>query len=70
MALAAFEGVLLGLLAGHAAIQQAGAHADGRVVVTGGGAKSPAYRQVLADLLRAEAMANSVCRVVRQFAEI
>jgi len=51
LALAAFEGVLLGLLAGHAAIQAAGARADGRVVVTGGGAKSPAYRQVLADLL-------------------
>jgi xylulokinase len=51
MALAAFEGVLLGLLAGHAAMQQAGAPADGRVVVTGGGARSPAYRQVLADLL-------------------
>jgi xylulokinase len=52
LALAAFEGVLLGLLAGHAAIQQAGAQANGRVVVTGGGAKSPAYRQVLADLLQ------------------
>jgi xylulokinase len=51
LALAAFEGVLLGLLEGHAAMQRAGARADGRVVVTGGGAKSPAYRQVLADLL-------------------
>ncbi|MBK8049307.1 MAG: hypothetical protein IPK16_20630 [Anaerolineales bacterium] len=51
LALAAFEGVLLGLLAGHSAIQQAGARADGRVVVAGGGARSSAYRQVLADLL-------------------
>ena len=42
LALAAFEGVLLGLLEGHRAIQQAGAHANGRVVVTGGGARSPA----------------------------
>ena len=51
LALAAFEGVLLGLLAGHAAMQASGARADGRVVVTGGGGRSPAYRQVLADLL-------------------
>ncbi len=51
MALAAFEGVLLGLLAGHGAMQAAGARADGRVVVTGGGGRSAAYRQVLADLL-------------------
>jgi len=50
-ALSAFEGVLLGLVAGHEVMQQCGAPADGRVVITGGGAKSPAYRQVLADLL-------------------
>ena len=56
LALAAFEGVLLGLLRGHEAIQQAGAHADGRVLVAGGGAKSPAYRQVLADLLGTPAL--------------
>ena len=51
LALAAFEGVLLGLLVGHEAIRRAGARADGRVIVAGGGAKSPAYRQILADLL-------------------
>ena len=69
LALAAFEGVLLGLVAGQAVIQQSGAAADGRVVVTGGGAKSPAYRQVLADLLgspvalldAAEATARGAC---------
>ena len=43
--------MLLGLLAGHDAIRQAGAAADQRVLVAGGGAKSPAYRQILADLL-------------------
>ena len=51
LALAAFEGVLLGLLRGHEAIRDSGARADGRVIVAGGGAKSPAYRQILADLL-------------------
>jgi xylulokinase len=69
LALAAFEGVLLGLIVGHAAIRQAGAPADGRVIVAGGGAKSPAYRQILADLLGApvelldvpEATARGAC---------
>ncbi len=69
LALAAFEGVLLGLIAGHDMIRQAGASANGRVVVAGGGAKSPAYRQILADLLGApvqqldapEATARGAC---------
>jgi xylulokinase len=53
MARAAFEGVLCGLLGGLDALQAAGASAGGRVVLTGGGAISPAYRQLLADLLGA-----------------
>jgi xylulokinase len=69
LALAAFEGVLLGLLAGQEAIRAAGAPVDGRVIVAGGGAKSPAYRQILADLLGApvqlldvpEATARGAC---------
>lgn len=51
LALAAYEGVVLGLVRGHDAIRAAGAAADGAVVVTGGGARSLAYRQVLADAL-------------------
>ncbi|GIG26096.1 xylulokinase [Cellulomonas denverensis] len=51
LALAAHEGVVLGLLRGHQAIVAAGAAADGEVVVAGGGGRSPAYRQVLADAL-------------------
>ncbi|MFP3713845.1 xylulokinase [Puerhibacterium sp. TATVAM-FAB25] len=51
LALAGFEGVVLGLVRGHQAIQAAGATADGPVTVTGGGARSAAYRQVLADVL-------------------
>lgn len=49
LALAAYEGVVLGLLRGHEAIRAAGAAADGDVVLAGGGARSAAYRQVLAD---------------------
>lgn len=51
VALAAVEGVLLGLARGHYALRRAGVPSDGVVTVTGGGAGSPAYRQVLADLL-------------------
>ncbi|WP_129336331.1 xylulokinase [Cellulomonas endophytica] len=51
LALAAVEGVLLGLVRGHRMIQRNGAEAAGDVVVLGGGARSQAYRQVLADLL-------------------
>ncbi|GAA2726680.1 xylulokinase [Cellulomonas aerilata] len=51
LALAAVEGVVLGLVRGHDAIRQAGVAADGVVVATGGGARSRAYLQVLADAL-------------------
>jgi xylulokinase len=54
LALAAVEGVLLGLVEGVDALDEAGVATGGRVVVTGGGARSPAYRQVLADLLGRE----------------
>lgn len=50
VARAAFEGVVCGLLDGLDALVNAGARTDGRLIVTGGGAKSPAYRQLLADL--------------------
>lgn len=49
MALAAVEGVVLGLVRGLRAIEAARVPVGGAVVVTGGGARSPAYRQVLAD---------------------
>jgi xylulokinase len=51
LARAAFEGVLCGLLAGADALAAAGVPIDGRVVMLGGGARSPAYRQIMADLL-------------------
>ena len=50
MARATVEGVLCGLLAGGLVLKQHGFTDDGRIVVTGGGAKSRAYRQILADL--------------------
>jgi len=51
LALAAHDGVLRSLLAGLDALRTAGVAADGRVHLVGGGARSPAYRQRLADLL-------------------
>ncbi|MFI0424720.1 xylulokinase [Spongiactinospora sp. 9N601] len=51
LALSAFEGVIFGLVRGHRAIEAAGVATDGEVVAAGGGARSPAYRQVLADAL-------------------
>jgi xylulokinase len=47
---AAFEGVLLGLLRGVDAIAAAGTDVGGRLIITGGGARGHAYRQLLADL--------------------
>ena len=69
LARAAFEGVLFGLVEGHDAIRRAGAAADGNVTLVGGGSRSPAYRQLLADILQApiltkdapEATARGAC---------
>ncbi|MDO7880656.1 xylulokinase [Salinibacterium soli] len=60
LAAAAFEGVLFGLVRGHERIRAAGAGADGEVLVMGGGAKSPAYRQLLADVLGSEVVIRDV----------
>ncbi len=51
VALAAHDGVLCGLLDGVDALRAAGASVDGRVFLVGGGSRSSAYRQRLADLL-------------------
>ncbi|MCU1544033.1 MAG: hypothetical protein JWM50_1898 [Microbacteriaceae bacterium] len=48
-ALAAYEGVVLGLLRGQQALTDLGVAASGRLVVIGGGSKSAAYLQVIAD---------------------
>lgn len=50
LARAAHDGVLLGLLRGEACMNAAGIATSGRVLITGGGARSEAYRQILADL--------------------
>jgi xylulokinase len=47
---AAVEGVVCGLLDGLDALHAAGVDTSGRMFLTGGGARSRAYRQVLADL--------------------
>jgi xylulokinase len=51
LARAAVEGVVCGLLDGLDALTAAGVDTTGRVHLVGGGARSAAYRRVLADLL-------------------
>ena len=50
LARAAVEGVILGLLSGEAHLNAAGVDTSGRLIATGGGARSQAYTQLLADL--------------------
>ena len=50
LARAAFEGVVCGLLEALDALGAAGIDASGRLILAGGGARSPAYRRVVADL--------------------
>ncbi len=54
LARSAHVGVLCGLLDGVDALAAAGVRVDGRRLVVGGGARSPAYRQLLADLVAQE----------------
>ena len=50
VARAAVEGVLCGLLEGRDRLRAAGVAMGGRQILTGGGARSESYRQILADL--------------------
>jgi xylulokinase len=49
LALAAFEGVVLGLVRGERLLGVHGIAASGRTILIGGGARAQAYRQVIAD---------------------
>ncbi|SEB62021.1 xylulokinase [Paramicrobacterium humi] len=51
IARAAYEGVVLGLVEGHAHIERAGVVTNGDVIAVGGGSRSRAYTQLLADAL-------------------
>ena len=50
LARAAHDGVICGLLEGLSALENCGGSSDGRVLLVGGGARSAAYRQRLADI--------------------
>lgn len=52
VARAAFEGVVLGLVNGQRQLERCGLELNGRVFAVGGGARSPAYTQLLADALQ------------------
>lgn len=49
LALAGFEGVVLGPVRGERLLSARGVPTSGRTIATGGGARSPAYRQIIAD---------------------
>lgn len=51
LALSAFEGVALGLVRGERSLRDHGITVSGRTILIGGGARSEAYRQVIADLI-------------------
>jgi xylulokinase len=55
LARAAFEGVVCGLLDALDALGAAGVDATGRLLLVGGGARSPAYRRIVADLAQRSA---------------
>ncbi|WP_407289542.1 xylulokinase [Raoultella planticola] len=50
LARAAIEGVLANLLSGQSRLAELGFNNEGRLIITGGGSKSAAYCQILADL--------------------
>ncbi len=50
VALASFEGVVLGLVSGQRHLERMGVATHGRILAIGGGAKSAAYLQILADV--------------------
>ncbi|MFF3464094.1 xylulokinase [Streptomyces sp. NPDC001984] len=56
IARAAFEGVILGLVSGERHLNAAGVATGGRLIATGGGARSAAYTQLLADLTSREVL--------------
>lgn len=56
LARAAFEGVILGLTAGEGHLNAAGVDTSGRLIATGGGARSVGYTQLLADLTGREVL--------------
>jgi xylulokinase len=56
LARSAFEGVILGLLSGEAHLNRAGVDTSGRLIATGGGARSAGYTQLLADLTGREVL--------------
>jgi len=60
LALAAFEGIVFGLLRGQRALEAAGIDCSGDLLAVGGAAQSPAARQVLADATGREVLTTSV----------
>lgn len=60
VARAAFEGVVLGLVSGQRHIERCGILLDGRILTVGGGSKSAAYNQILADITQKPVFTSDV----------
>ncbi len=64
IALAAHDGVLSGLIAGRDALRRAGAPVDGATLLVGGGSRSSAFSQRLADLIGSAVLVPAELEVV------
>lgn len=63
-------GVVAALWRGRLALAEFGVAGDGRVLLIGGGARSPAYRQLLADVWQAEVAVPEIGEVVARGAAV
>lgn len=64
LALAAFEGVVLGLVRGQQMMTSVGVSTSGRLIAIGGGAKSPAYLQIIADFTGSDVLVTDQTEAV------
>ena len=70
LALAAYEGVVIGLLRGQDALLALGIPASGRLIAIGGGANSPAYLQTIADYTQREVHVTTASEAVASGAAV
>jgi xylulokinase len=70
LALAAFEGVVFGLVRGRRALERAGVDCSGTLLAVGGAAASPAARQVLADATSRTVLTTSMPEAVASGAAV
>jgi xylulokinase len=70
VARAAYEGVILGLVAGQRALEECGVNTAGSVIAIGGGSRSKAYPQLLSDILGRDVETTDVSEAVARGAAV